>query len=132
MKVDEIDTYLYNLKKDKPNLAALDDELIKELFNIKVNGEFTLCAVLLFSLYPQAYFPKSCRKDSVDTNNIEKSVLEFCEIPRTRDEIGEFVGLKSVSYAIKKYVVPLVKEEKIELEFPEKPKSSKQKYHRKK
>lgn len=45
-------------KKDKPNLSNVDDEQFNELMSITRNGELTLASVLLFCLYPQAYFPQ--------------------------------------------------------------------------
>lgn len=45
----KLQEYLYRLKDNKPNLASLDDNQIYELMS-----------VMLFSLYPQAYFPQLC------------------------------------------------------------------------
>ena len=50
--------YIELLKAGKPNLSMLPDEEIYELMSIKRNNEITLSAVLLFSPYPQAYFPQ--------------------------------------------------------------------------
>ena len=52
--------YLHRLKDDKPNLAGLEDRQIYELMNIKRDDQWTLASVILFSLYPQAYFPQLC------------------------------------------------------------------------
>jgi ATP-dependent DNA helicase RecG len=52
--------YLYRLKENKPNLAGLEDERIYELMNITRDNKPTLSTVLLFGLYPQAYFPQLC------------------------------------------------------------------------
>ena len=53
-------------------------------------------------------------------------LLLFCITPRTKKEISEFLGLKSTSYAIQKYVMPLVEEDRIRMSMPDKPKSPKQ------
>lgn len=50
--------YIEKLKTGKPHLANLEDEHIYELFSIMHNGKITLSSVLLFSPYPQAYFPQ--------------------------------------------------------------------------
>lgn len=55
-----LQTYLEKLKKGKPNLATLENENIYELMNLKHKGKLTLCSVLLFSLYPQVFFPQLC------------------------------------------------------------------------
>ena len=57
---DALDEYIQKLKKGKPNLETLPDKDIYELIGITRNGVLTLNAVLLFSLYPQAYFPQLC------------------------------------------------------------------------
>lgn len=55
-----LEKYIQLLKSGKPNLAAIADQDIYELMSIKRNDEITLSATLLFSLYPQAYFPQLC------------------------------------------------------------------------
>ncbi|MBO5196981.1 MAG: putative DNA binding domain-containing protein [Lachnospiraceae bacterium] len=52
--------YIRKLKEGKPNLAHLSDSEIYELMSITRNANITLNAVMLFSPYPQAYFPQLC------------------------------------------------------------------------
>lgn len=52
--------YIELLKEGKPRLAKQNDETICELMSITRNGEITLSSVMLFSPYPQAYFPQLC------------------------------------------------------------------------
>ncbi|MBQ8178640.1 MAG: putative DNA binding domain-containing protein [Clostridia bacterium] len=56
----------------------------------------------------------------------ERAIIEFCEIPRSRKEISEFLGL-SQHYALKTYVIPLIEKGLLEYEMSEKVQSSKQK-----
>lgn len=49
----------------------------------------------------------------------------------TRKEICDYLGLSSVTYAIQRHVMPLVKEGLIYLSIPEKPGSQKQLFYRK-
>lgn len=56
------------------------------------------------------------------------SLLSFCRTPRTRAELAEFLGMKSVNYAIKTYVMPLVESGHIALSLPMTPSSSKQRF----
>lgn len=58
-----------------------------------------------------------------------KSLIEFCRSPRSRQEICEFLGVKTAAYAIKQYVQPLIENGSIKLLFPEAPRSPKQKYY---
>lgn len=52
--------YIEKLKAGKPNLAALKDEDILELMSVTRDSTVTMSAVMLFNLYPQAYFPQLC------------------------------------------------------------------------
>ena len=57
---DELNAYISKLKEANPNLAYLDNESIYTLAHIKHNGSITLFATLLFSLFPQVYYPRLC------------------------------------------------------------------------
>ena len=62
-----------------------------------------------------------------NSGSIEDSILNFCEIPRSRAELIEFTG-KSRNYVLKQLIAPLVECGKLKLTMPNKPKSSNQKY----
>ncbi len=64
-----------------------------------------------------------------NSGSMEDSILDFCEIPRSRAELIEFTG-KSRNYVLKQLIVPLVECGKLKLTMPDKPKSSNQKYVR--
>lgn len=55
-----------------------------------------------------------------------KDLLEFCKVPRTRQEIADFLGIKTVTFAIKSHVLPLIEQGLIELKYPDKPQSRNQ------
>lgn len=57
----------------------------------------------------------------------EEPLLDFCSTPRTRAEIVAFVG-KSKNHVMAHIVGPLVKENKLRMTIPDKPKSSNQKF----
>lgn len=51
--------FLTNIKKQRPNLSKnVSDEKIDELTGIFVNKKPTLAGVMIFSKYPQTYFPQ--------------------------------------------------------------------------
>ena len=56
-------------------------------------------------------------------------LLAFCCTPRTRQEIADFLGIKTVFYAISHYVKPLVAAGKFKMTLPDRPGSPKQKYY---
>lgn len=63
--------------------------------------------------------------EEADNRTMEEKVIEFCVNPRSRSEIVSFIGL-TYSYAMKKYVVPLIESGKLAYEFPEKGQSKNQ------
>ena len=62
----------------------------------------------------------------LETSN---DLLIFCRTPRTRQEICEYLGLSSITYAIQTHVMPLVESGKIKMSNPDKPKSPKQLFY---
>ncbi len=81
-----------------------------------VRGNFSVC------------FYKDKISTATNSGNKEMQLLEFCEKFRTRQEIADFLNIKTVSHAIKNHIMPLVDKGLMELELPEKPRSSKQRY----
>ena len=75
-------------------------------------------------------FYKEAVESLTETDEETERLLLFCKIPRTRKEICEYLGLSSGTYAMKKYILPLVESGEIKLAIPEKPKSHKQMYYR--
>ena len=64
--------------------------------------------------------------------SIEERLLVFCETPKTRQEIADFLNIKTINYVMKNYVTPMVNKDLLTLKYPEKPRSSKQEYTSKK
>ena len=55
-------------------------------------------------------------------------VLDFCSIPRTREEMQQFVGIATREYFRKAILKPLLDSEQLIMTMPDKPKSRHQKY----
>ena len=68
-------------------------------------------------------------KKTLENSTEENNLIEFCRTPRSRKEISEFLKIKSVAYAMKRYVQPLIEIGKIKLTIPDTPKSTQQKYY---
>lgn len=62
-------------------------------------------------------------------SNKEEALLEFCKTPRTRLEIAEYLGIKTVFYVMQHYVQPLLDSGKLALTIPEQPRSKKQRFY---
>lgn len=58
-----------------------------------------------------------------------KDLLQFCVQPRLKTEIAEFMGVKTLYYAMKKYVNPLLERGELAMTIPDKPQSKLQKYY---
>ncbi|MBQ9993470.1 MAG: putative DNA binding domain-containing protein [Clostridia bacterium] len=54
----KLDEYIALRKKNRPHLATIPEKQMHELIGVTRDGKVTLAAVLLFSPYPQAYFPQ--------------------------------------------------------------------------
>lgn len=54
----KLEQYLLKRKLERPNMASLSLEQLYELTGITRGGQVTLSAALMFSPYPQAYFPQ--------------------------------------------------------------------------
>lgn len=52
--------YLIAMRKKKPNLADLETDKINSLQGFTIDGKPTLAGVMLFSPYPQGFFPQLC------------------------------------------------------------------------
>ena len=65
-----------------------------------------------------------------DTSVISKQnlLLEFCAEPKSRDEMQTYIDVSSRSHFSKSYLKPLLSSGKLEMMFPDKPKSKNQKY----
>ena len=55
---DRLAQYVLRRKQDRPHFATLELSRLYDLIGVTKNGVVTLAAVLLFSPYPQAYFPQ--------------------------------------------------------------------------
>ncbi|MGN1201771.1 MAG: ATP-binding protein [Eubacterium sp.] len=60
INTEKYQLYLVELKKNKPHLAKLEEKEINRLQGFVVDNKPTVAALMLFSVYPQAYFPQLC------------------------------------------------------------------------
>ena len=69
---------------------------------------------------------KTRRKHS--KNDYRELILEFCKVPRSREEIADMLDIGTVSYAISRYVRPMVASGDLRLGNPQVPNSQSQTY----
>lgn len=89
-----LDTYRTRMRNDRPNLARMTEEQQDELIGITRNGHVTMAALMLFGLFPQAFFPRLCISATriagktmgetdaqgrrfIDTKHIEGTIIEM-------------------------------------------------------
>lgn len=58
LDLKKVAEYLERKKGDRPHLAATTEEQLFELTGITRDGEITITALMLFGVYPQAYYPQ--------------------------------------------------------------------------
>ena len=64
---------------------------------------------------------------TIGKTDIKKALLDFCKMPRSREELTVFTG-KSKYYTMSKLLKPLLNSGEIVQTIPDKPKSSRQRY----
>lgn len=84
-------------------------------------GTFTVCF--------RKALQKKASNPAVPTS--QANLLDFCRVYRSRQEIADYLQIRTVAYAIKSYIAPLSEQGLIELELPDKPRSPKQRYRTK-
>jgi len=80
------------------------------------------------TIYGGEYGTGSARPGSDSV--VEEKLLEFCESPKSRQEIAEFLGMTTIFYVSNHYINPLVEKGKLRMMIPGHPKSKKQKFFR--
>ena len=59
----------------------------------------------------------------------DERLLAFCEVPRSRQEIADFLGIKTIYYVTRHYIQPLLESGRLAMTIPERPRSKNQRYH---
>ncbi|MDO4424316.1 MAG: ATP-binding protein, partial [Planctomycetia bacterium] len=67
-------------------------------------------------------------EERLNINEKEQKLLEFCRTPRTRQEIAEWLGVKSAAYAMSRNVKPLLERGLLKMTLPGTPQSKDQKF----
>ena len=90
-----LEQYLLQRRVDRPNLNTVPVEQLYELTGITRNGQVTLAAVLLFSPYPQAYFPQlsiiATRVPGVELGLVDEQGRRFSDSKRLEGTLPELL-----------------------------------------
>lgn len=105
--------------------AGLDAPIVEEMFG-GGNPDRTVLTL------PLSFTTSSTTSGEVsdEVHGTFERVIEFCDIPRTKKEIQEYLQIKSERYIREKVITPLIENGRIQRTIPDKPNSPKQKYIR--
>ena len=91
----QLEQYLLKRKLARPNFASMPSEQLYELTGLKKGGQLTLTAVLLFSLYPQAYFPQlsiiASRVPGTEMGEVDETGQRFLDSKRIEGSLPEML-----------------------------------------
>ena len=73
--------------------------------------------------------PDGIQDDSFE--DVLDKILQYCRIPRSKNEIADYLGIKDCIYLRKKYLMPMIREGSLIFMFPDKKTSKYQKYIKK-
>lgn len=119
--VDELGSGVRNIYKYNKIYSGADPEFVE-------GDVFKTIIPLTKQASTQATTQATTQAEDVRDDGI-KALLEFCSIPRTRNEMQEFMQLKNREYFRKKILNPLIKGNLLKLTMPDKPTSPNQKYY---
>ena len=89
---ERLNEYMKALKRDRKNLSDnVSETEMLELMGLLHNGKPTLASIMVFSLYPQTYFPQLC---------ITAVVVPGTEIGETGEEGERFIDNKRITGSI--------------------------------
>ena len=71
---------------------------------------------------------KEAESEHVFLSETMQKIVAFCDIPRSRKEIGQYLGIETPSYLSNKYLKPLLQMNQLKMTRPDAPRSKNQKY----
>lgn len=92
---DHLAQYVLRRKQDRPHFATLEISQLYDLIGVTKNGAVTLAAVLLFSPYPQAYFPQlsiiAARVPGTEMGPLDEQGRRFIDSKRLEGTLPEML-----------------------------------------
>lgn len=109
--------------------AGLDAPIVEEMFG-GGNPDRTVLTLPLSFTTSSTTSGEVSGGVSDEVHGTFERVIKFCDIPRTKKEIQEYLQIKSERYIREKVITPLIENGRIQRTIPDKPNSPKQKYIR--
>ena len=66
--------------------------------------------------------------DQVSDQDVSQKILAFCNTPKTKKEICQYLGYSNLTYFSRKFLKPLLANGLLKMTAPDKPHSNNQKY----
>ena len=107
--------------------AGLDAPIVEEMFG-GGNPDRTVLTLPLSFTTSSTTSGEVSGGVSDEVHGTFERVIEFCDIPRTKKEIQEYLQIKSERYIREKIITPLIEKDQLKRTIPDKPNSPKQKY----
>lgn len=115
--VDELGSGVRNIYKYSKLYSGNQPKLVEEdIFKIFI------------PVMPQV-MPQAMPQAMPQGESRNSKILEFCNEPKSKNEILEFLGLKDRKNLMKNILQPLINNGELKLMIPDKPRSPKQKYY---
>lgn len=100
----KLEHYVDIIKDKNPKLAKLSDKEIKKFLNLCVDGKPTLVCTLLFSIYPQMFYPQYTINAMVvpgyEKGEVTKDGARFLDNDRIEGTIDDMLG-QTMKFLIK-------------------------------
>lgn len=132
MSIDDLGISKPDLRN--PTLATMAEILLKT--KNRYSGILTIRREMKEYGLPDPVFENRRNEFVVTLYNSQKDIskgyidlISFCKMPKSRKEIGDYLGIKTVAFVTKEYIQPLVDKGKLKLTIPNKPRSKNQKYY---
>lgn len=115
IEIPKMEHYVDTIKDRNPKLAKLTDEEIKRFLNLCVDGKPTLVCTLLFSIYPQMFYPQYTINAMVvpgyEKGEVTKEGARFLDNVRIEGTIDDMVGL-TMKFLIKNMKIQTIVDSK--------------------
>lgn len=92
---DRVNEYLSRKRRERPNLAQMPEDTQMELSGITRDGKVTITALLLFGIYPQAYYPQlsiiATNIPGEEKGNVDAAGNRFLDLKRIEGTIPDML-----------------------------------------
>jgi len=103
------------------------EDYYKAIENSTAKGNSTLFIEFMLNIILQSFNSPQATPQVTPQDKREREIIKFCQIPRSRKEISEFLGIKDRKY-LKQILDKMMEKKLIQMTLPNKPTSPNQKY----